>query len=925
LVELVQGNLQASVAETTRTHLDRCDACQSAVAGVLLGDRQHARSSSSWIGRTLDGRYTIEEKLGAGATAAVFRAHDARLERDVAIKILHAQQRGRAEALSAESKAMASLRHPNVVTVHDVLAEDGHLVVVMEYVRGITLRQWFERGPHRWTAVFDVMMQAAAGLGSANEAGWIHRDFKPDNVLVGEDGRVLVTDFGLARLTTELCQTETLEPDAEPQRTAAVVGTPAYMAPEQWEQVRVDARADVFALCTTFYEGLAGARPFDASNTTAVQQQKLDQTWAKLSRTKVPPAIAAIVESGLSASPQARPASVSALITRLHRARARRRRAWVAAAGLGLLAPVAWMALPGDDPCDTYSEQALWTPDQRTRAQAQWGTSSDWHLVEAALDDFSSRWQDQWRTQCAEEEAHQPRLCLEHQRVWMESTLDMLARGDLPPRRAARAVPAPETCSDGTPLPARSQADHAEGERLRIETLALWEQLTSGEYDAVLEASRSLRERTAALGDLWLQSDIERLRGEALYVVGRTAEARTVLLAATDHATAANHTACLVEAWLVLARVSLDDRADLDLSRDYTTLAEQATQRLGDTPWAASMRVAIQEQRAKIVDYTPDAAEAVRQWETALAMAEKDDPAAILTAQVGLAYALQRNGDVERSLALLRETLAEYERAFPGEQSQFTAILHLNVSAALYASEDYAQALHHSRRAREITLASGGRENDTTVQTRINEVMFLIELGKTDELPRARTQLEAAVEQTPELPEQKRWAATGMLVELAWYLGDDETCAAEHEALLAQPKVDQDDIAVVLARIAASNCLVALGRPDEGVREARAALRSLHRTTPDTLDTNAAHLALAHALLAKGELDPARREAVLASDGLSAPAHAIEARIAWATGDPAQARALARLAAPGLRADPSARRRWTDLQAWARAHDVDLD
>ena len=414
-------------------------------------------------------------------------------------------------------------------------------------------------------------------------------------------------------------------------------------------------------------------------------------------------------------------------------------------------------------------------------------------------------------------------------------------------------------------------------------------------------------------------------------MVGRTAHAREVLLSAADHAATANHTACQVEVWLVLARATLDDRADVDLSREYTTLAERAVERLGDAPWAASMRVAIAEQRAKIVDHAPDTDEAVRRWESVLSLALRDDPPSVFSARIGLAYALKRRGDHARALTLLRETLAEYERTFPGEESEVTAMLHLNLSASLYAAGDYEAALHHNRDARRITLASAGRENDTTVKTRENELLFLVALGHLEPLRDAEQRLLEVLERVEELPPRDAWAAAGILVEVAWYRGDDTTCIARNDALVERPGVDRDDIAVVYARVAASDCLVATGRVDEAVRHADAALRSAVRGGADLEDQQSARIALGRALLAAERIDEADTELRVALAQLStlpdSPvlplAWSVRARIDWARGRTDDATAAAHRAASGLRGHPDARRTWSEFEAWARARGID--
>src|SRR5439155_17304324 len=247
---LIEGRLAGERLAEADAHLDTCASCRDIVTHVL---RDHdvvlARGHSI-------GRYVIGDLLGAGAMGRVYSAWEPELDRRVAIKMLN--EAGGRERLLREAQAMAKLSHPNVVTVHEVGAADEGVYVAMELVDGESLRAWAgTRGP--WREVVGVLCEVGRGLAAVHAAGVIHRDVKPDNVIVGTDRRARLGDFGLARAGGG-------KPSA-PEAGAiaigtAIAGTPAYMAPEVMRGGAASAASDQFSFGITAYEVLAGERPF---------------------------------------------------------------------------------------------------------------------------------------------------------------------------------------------------------------------------------------------------------------------------------------------------------------------------------------------------------------------------------------------------------------------------------------------------------------------------------------------------------------------------------------------------------------------------------------------------------------------------------------------------------------------------------------
>ncbi len=287
LLEHAEGRVaSARLGDALEEHLDGCSMCREIVAEVARAASPVDASSEpppSAIpapppGARL-GRYTLLHQLGSGGMGVVYAAHDARLDRRVALKLLRRDLALRAPHVKArllrEAQTIARLTHPNVVTVFDAAVIDDDVVIAMELVTGGTLSALLRARRPGMRALLDLFVQAGQGLAAAHEAGIVHRDFKPDNVLVTEGGRALVSDFGLARITIDepLSRPPEGEVDAMAMtRTGARLGTPAYMAPEQHAGLATDARTDQFSFCVALHEALYGERPFVGSTLEALAQ-----------------------------------------------------------------------------------------------------------------------------------------------------------------------------------------------------------------------------------------------------------------------------------------------------------------------------------------------------------------------------------------------------------------------------------------------------------------------------------------------------------------------------------------------------------------------------------------------------------------------------------------------------------------------------
>src|SRR5262245_43547053 len=252
------------------------------------------------------GRLLVHDRIGAGAMGTVYAAYDPQLDREVAVKVLHAADADANARVLREARALGKLAHPNVVAVHDAAEDDGVVYVVMELVRGTPLRAWIS-GEHGWREVVRVLREAAAGIAAAHRAGLVHRDIKPDNVLIGDD-RARVVDFGLAG-----------EADG---------GTPSYTAPEVLGGEPATPASDQFSFGVMLYEALHGQRPYAGATKAELRANAL-----AVSVGGQPAWLAAIVRRTLAPAPTERFPSMDAAVAALGRDPTRRRRLAAVAAG----------------------------------------------------------------------------------------------------------------------------------------------------------------------------------------------------------------------------------------------------------------------------------------------------------------------------------------------------------------------------------------------------------------------------------------------------------------------------------------------------------------------------------------------------------------------------------------------------------------
>jgi tetratricopeptide (TPR) repeat protein len=401
--------LPAEQAVVLEAHFDQCDACRL-LAFALAPDEQ-LRSDAHRIGR-----YVVLRQLGEGAMGIVYAARDPALRRDVAIKLLRGGPAPDAAVrLRREAQGLARLAHPHVVSIFDVGTQNDDVYLAMELVDGVSFATWLAERERPWREIVPILLQAAEGLAVAHAAGLVHRDIKPQNVMVTKEGRAKVVDFGLAHHAGAARTSSPEDFDdiaVRVTRTGTVVGTPAYSAPEVLDGKPGDTRSDVFSFCVMAFEALYGARPYDAT-TVATLREQVRGAVALPTMPRLPGVLRRMLLAGLREDPAARPATIAALLPALRSALLPRGKIAVAVgAGLAMIAGASTIAVrvaggSAADPCaiDTarapvvtaQHEQKIRTAFAATkRPYAE--TAADY--VMKTLRAFPARWAGARRASC---------------------------------------------------------------------------------------------------------------------------------------------------------------------------------------------------------------------------------------------------------------------------------------------------------------------------------------------------------------------------------------------------------------------------------------------------------------------------------------------------------------------------------------------
>ncbi|WP_240480359.1 serine/threonine-protein kinase [Enhygromyxa salina] len=848
------------------------------------------------------GRYVILERVGAGGMGVVYAAWDPNLDRKVALKLLHGDRQDHSQRLQREAQALARLTHPNVISVHDagsLAGLDDRVFVAMEFIEGQTLRGWarIERdgakrshpAPARvWSQTLEVLLAAGRGLAAAHDHDLIHRDFKPDNVMIGDDGRVCVMDFGLARaarggdslgastdgqLQPASASASALRaviheqrspapatpavsdppnPAASPEHASRVppqtlledrsvleseltmagslLGTPAYMAPEQLRGDVTDARADQFSYCVTAWQCLYGVRPFSGDSPLALLFAISNAKLVEPPSTRaVPTRIRRALERGLAAKPELRWPSMHALLRALADDPISRRRPWVLGLGsLALAVAAAGAAImlqppvpvPPPPPCEHAGTQLqeLWS-DARAleldkvfaRSELVYATET-WKRARAQLDAWSADWIAARVDACeATELRHEQSAelldlrmaCLDQRLVRLGALIDVLDHADdaviEKTIEAVEALPSLDVCADQTWLTAALRPPDdptvaAAVDRVREDVAQIEAMVDGGKSHDALPLAEQTLARAQELGWQPTLAEAGLALGRVRQERGEFVDARAALEAAFYTARRGSQDEVSVLAASLLVYTFAAGLGELDAARGWAQHALAEADRVGRKDLLAEVHTAI-----GIAHYfaaeIPDAAASL---ERALELHDGDEASTSLaTAHINYGTILIRVGHEheDRALAELELGLQMLEHQV-GPQHPSLALSLSNYATVHGALDHFGEAIDLLERALVINEAALGPDHPMTALLELNLGKNLVNLAA---LPKTEARRRTA------LLERGRGLAKRSLATHLQVFGPQHTMVAQSKRLLAR-------------------ALLELGRPVEAIPHLDAAI-----------------------------------------------------------------------------------------------------
>jgi eukaryotic-like serine/threonine-protein kinase len=734
----------------------------------------------------LVGRYVVLDRVGAGAMGVVVAAYDPELDRKVALKLLHSHRAGDASdgsgghrRLLGEAQALARLSHPNVLAVHDVGEHAGRVFLATELVDGSTLTEWLSARARSHAEILEVFRQAGLGLMAAHEKGLVHRDFKPDNVMVGDDRRVRVMDFGLARAMRESTLDDPTTAELRSSTEVApcelgMVGTPAYMAPEQHLVGEVDARTDQFAFCVALWEAVFGVRPFRAGSLPELAMVVLEGriTDAPPSR-GVPGWLRQVIARGLAREPGDRYPDMAALLAALADDPTPKRRRWWLALGLAGMAAGAWAwSLTSQAStrakCETRGEEiaAHWNPTVAAAiAESFAATGTDYaavalEKVSARLQQFSETWAAARVEACLAHEiegtlgavarAHRD-ACLDESRAELHTFTELVQDAD--PEAVQHAIdsaaglPPIERCADDARLAQVALLPEDPVLRARIahvrEKLARVRQLdTLGRYADAATVAEDARTLVATLDRPKLQVEIDQWRAVEQARLGEYDAASKDLTDVFFAAGEAGADDVAARVAIELVHTTGQRLARYDEALIWARHAKMLLARVGEAESGDAADLAVQV--GHVHRQRDELDEALAQYEEALAQRERlfgADHPRVGAALVAIGTVHEERGRLDDAVAAFQRARVLFSAAY-GPNHPNLAAIHNNLGIVAGKAHDHEGAREHHRRSLAIREAALGPDHPLIAVALVNLSGVHANLG---EIAEAQALLERAL------------------------------------------------------------------------------------------------------------------------------------------------------------------------------------
>jgi tetratricopeptide (TPR) repeat protein/predicted Ser/Thr protein kinase len=841
------------------------------------------------------GRYAIERRIGAGGMGEVYLASDADLGRKVAVKrvLTRFSSPSHQERLRREARALARLSHPNVVQVYEFGEHEGRTFVAMEYVDGQTLAQWLAEGERSWQAVLDKFLAAGRGLAAVHQAGLVHRDFKPENVLLSGDGRVLVADFGVVlagedRRGGDSGEALRLGADMRTSVTGAILGTIRFMSLEQLCASNVDARSDQFSYCIALYEALWGKPPFTLSSSLArLDDLEAGEPMVPSSRGGLrPPArLWRVIRRGLAKDPDARWADMNALLGALEgETRRRRRLAWIGSAVAAASLVTAAVLISKDQPVDPCAAverelEGVWDSERRAELERELVGLDVGHAVDssqrvfAGLDRWSSGWVHERERVCraSDEQRIEPELarlqsaCLTRQRQRVEDLVELLQQPGTDGDALASAVeavaelPPASGCEDelallGVEPPADGIEEQVEG--LRRDVGRARELRLLGRMDEGLTLAEVTERAARELGYGPLLAEALGELAKAELAAGSSTRGLERMQEAIDAAELHRHDSLVADLWLELAMRSFTEFDEAQIGAWQLRRAEVANGRIGaSTRSSARLEFA----RGQLAELRGDDTEAERGYRAAIGEAEFDEAARLdLPSYLSNLARIVAKRDRGEANVLFRSALEIVEAQYGPHHPQTARQLYDLALALRDADPGNDEIVELLERTVEIWTRSHERPHRDLAKAELLLGMLALRGQELDEAE-VHARKSASI-QTLTLPEKhlERGGTAHLLAVIHSVRGEHEQALEQLEATLAiwEPAYGLDDPRVQRVRSDVAATQLALGEIDDAA-EGLALLLPHVQGQPEQVSVR---LQLCEVAVRRGQLEAADTE-----------------------------------------------------------------